>query len=56
MNRLTITLAVEYDGELDPLKLTEEIEEALDTVVGRSYGTVQYQNHTIEYEVQDGDN
>ena len=55
MNRATITLTVEYDGELDSLELVEHVEGALDAYVGLHYSTLQFQNHTIDIEVNDAD-
>ena len=55
MNRATVTLTIEYDGELDSLDLVEHIEGALDTYVGSHYSTLQFQNHTIDIEVNDAD-
>jgi len=53
MNRATITLTLEYDGELDDLNLLEHIEGALDIYVGANYGTLHFQNHEIQIEVDD---
>lgn len=55
MNRATITLTVEYDGELDSLALLEHVESALDAFVGTNYSVLHFQNHTIDIEVDDAD-
>lgn len=56
MNRLTVTLAIEYDGELDPEELVEYLEGGLNAYVGTQYSKIQYQNHEIDYEEQNADN
>ena len=53
VNRLEVRLLVEYDGEINPEELVEYLEGGLNAYVGTAYSKIQFQNHAIEYEVQD---
>lgn len=47
MNSKTITLTLEYDGELNLDLLEDYLETGLDNYIRAHYSTIKYSNHTF---------